>query len=29
VFNEIIEKQFGMDLLTLLQDIDLQEEKDI
>lgn len=29
VFNEIIEKQFGMDLLTLLQDIGLESEKDI
>lgn len=29
VFNEIIEKQFGMDLLNLLQDIGLESEKDI
>lgn len=29
VFNEIIEKQFGMDLLSLLQDIGLENEKDI
>ena len=29
VFNEIIEKQFGMDLMTLLQDIGLQEEKEV
>lgn len=29
VFNEIIEKQFGMDLLGLLQDIGLENEKDI
>lgn len=29
VFNEIIEKKFNMDLLSLLQDIGLTESKDI
>lgn len=29
VFNEIIEKQFGMDLLSLLQDIGIENEKEV
>ena len=29
VFNEIIKRQFGMDLLELLQDIGLENEKEI
>lgn len=29
VFNEIIERQFKMDLISLIQDIGLTEEKDI